>query len=140
MKARIAPTTDRQTCLALRHAVFVMEQGVPVSEEADALDDVAVHLLASVDGTPVGTARVITDGATATIGRVCVLPAVRGAGVGVDLIHAALDIARAQPGVTRASLGSQVQAIGFYARLGFVAHGPEYMDAGIAHRHMVRDL
>lgn len=44
------------------------------------------------------------------------------------------------PGVTRAKLGAQTHAIGFYERLGFAAYGPEYDDAGIPHRDMALEL
>jgi predicted GNAT family N-acyltransferase len=33
-------------------------------------------------------------------------------------------------------LNAQTYAIGFYMRHGFVAEGPEFLDAGIAHRKM----
>ena len=42
------------TCRKLRRIVFIEEQGV---SKADDLDDVAIHLLATQDGTPVGSAR-----------------------------------------------------------------------------------
>ena len=35
---------------------------------------------------------------------------------------------------------SQTHALGFYARLGYAAHGEEFLDAGIPHLHMVREL
>ena len=34
-------------------------------------------------------------------------------------------------------LGAQVHALGFYAALGFVPVGEDYVDAGILHRDMV---
>ena len=50
-----------------------------------------------------------------------------------------LDALRAR-GVTKAKLGAQTHAIGFYEKLGFTVHGPEYDDAGIPHRDMSRSL
>ncbi|MEM9549582.1 MAG: GNAT family N-acetyltransferase [Pseudomonadota bacterium] len=136
MTFEIAETADLDTCFRLRHAIFVDEQGVPVEEEKDALDHEAIHLLARVDGAPVGTARVVMTGDIAKIGRVCVLPVARGSGLGAALIRAALDVARAEAKVTRARLGAQVTAIGFYEKLGFEVVGPVYLDAGIDHRDM----
>ena len=40
------------------------------------------------------------------------------------------------PGVTRAALGAQLDALGFYERLGFTAYGDVFDDAGIDHRMM----
>lgn len=136
----IVETLDIDTCRALRRAVFIDEQNVSEAEEWDGLDDAALHLLAFQDGIPVGTARILTDGDTGKIGRVCVLPVGRGTGLGADLIRAALDLLRARPGIARAKLGAQTHAIGFYEKLGFSVCGPIYDDAGIPHRDMIRDL
>jgi ElaA protein len=136
----VSVTDDLATCLALRRVVFIEEQGVPEAEEVDGRDGEAVHLLATRDGVPVGTARILIEGDTGKIGRVCVLPAARGTGAGVALVQAAVAHLAGLPGVTRAKLGAQVHALGFYARLGFVAEGPVYDDAGIPHRDMLRPL
>jgi ElaA protein len=136
----ISPTRDIATCRQLRRTVFIEEQGVSEADEIDDKDDAAIHLLATVDGLPAGSARLILMGETGKIGRVCVLAQMRGTGLGAALMRAAVDELRRQPGVTRAKLGSQTHALGFYERLGFVAEGPVYDDAGIAHRDMVMML
>jgi len=140
MSVEIKTTTDLTECLQLRLEVFVQEQGVPFEEEQDTLDETATHLLARKDGKPVGTARIVFQGDTAKIGRVCVVKAARGTGLGADLIRFAIDQAMKQPGVTRAKLGAQLQALAFYEKLGFAAFGPVYDDAGIDHRDMVLEL
>ncbi|MEM9638817.1 MAG: GNAT family N-acetyltransferase [Pseudomonadota bacterium] len=136
MTIRISPTDDLETCLALRRRVFVEEQGVSEAEEVDGLDGTAHHLLASDGPTSVGTARILIKDHIAKIGRVCVLQSHRGTGLGAEIIRVALDVARAQPGVSTAQLGAQIQALGFYEKLGFKAFGPVYDDAGIDHRDM----
>ena len=136
MKIEIGPSDDLETCLALRHEVFVGEQGVTPAEEQDGRDGEAHHILAHVDGVPMGTARILIEGDTGKIGRVCVLPPARGTGLGARLIEACLDLLRDLPGVRRAKLGAQTHALGFYERLGFAAFGPVYDDAGIPHRDM----
>ncbi|NKX73575.1 GNAT family N-acetyltransferase [Rhodobacteraceae bacterium R_SAG3] len=140
MSLSIDVTQDLEACLKLRFEVFVDEQGVPVEEERDALDDTATHLLALQDGTPVGTARIVFQGETAKIGRVCVVKSARGTGLGAKLIEACVNVARNQAGITRAKLGAQTHAIGFYEKLGFEVYGPVYLDAGIDHRDMVKPL
>lgn len=135
----ITVTDDIDTCLALRRAVFITEQNVPEELEIDGLDHSATHLLATVDGTAVGTARLMIKDDTGKIGRVCVLPSHRGTGLGEALILAALDHFRSLE-LPRAYLSSQTHAIPFYERLGFAAKGPEYDDAGIPHRDMYRAL
>ena len=136
----IAPTRDIATCRALRRAVFIEEQGVSEADEVDGLDDQAIHLLATLDGTPVGSARLLAMGETGKVGRVCVLAQARGTGLGAALMQAAVEEFRRIPGMKQVKLGAQTHALGFYERLGFAAFGPEYMDAGIPHRDMVLAL
>ncbi|NIZ60436.1 drug:proton antiporter [Sedimentitalea sp. CY04] len=140
MSYSISVIDNHEACYALRHQVFVGEQGVPVEEEWDELDPVAAHLLATDNDVPVGTARVVYQDEFAKIGRVCVLKSARGTGLGADLIRAAVQLAKDKPGITKAKLGAQLHALGFYEKLGFSVYGPIYLDAGIEHRDMVLAL
>jgi len=47
-----------------------------------------------------------------------------------------VDLARTL-GLTQVHLNSQTSAIGFYARMGFQAEGPEFVEVGIPHQRMV---
>ena len=47
-----------------------------------------------------------------------------------------VDLART-PGLTQVHLNSQSPAIGIYARMGFQADGPEFVEVGIPHQRMV---
>jgi predicted GNAT family N-acyltransferase len=85
---------------------------------------------------PAATARLIAKGDTAKIGRVAVLPAYRGTGLGRDLMVHILDHARTR-GFTKSVIEAQVTVIPFYERLGYVAEGDAYDDgSGILHRVM----
>src|SRR4051794_1019638 len=125
----------------VREEVFVGEQSVPVELERDDLDDLATHWLAVDDaGTAVGTVRMVEEhGDTAHLGRLAVRANARGRGVGALLVRTVEDEGRAR-GLTTCVLGAQIQAVGFYERLGYAAYGPEYDDAGIPHRWMRRTL
>jgi predicted GNAT family N-acyltransferase len=140
MTLHIGVTNDIAACRALRRTVFIEEQGVSEACEVDDLDDQAVHLLARLDGVPVGTARLLTYGDTGKVGRVCVLQSARGTGLGAALMQDAVTQFRAMPGVTKVTLGAQLTAVSFYARLGFVPYGAVFLDAGIEHRNMVLDI
>jgi predicted GNAT family N-acyltransferase len=131
-------TGDIAACRALRRTVFIEEQGVSEVDEIDDLDPICLHLLATHDGTSVGTARILIQNGIAKIGRVCVLQPHRGTGLGAALIREAMAVSKGK--ATTAKLGAQVHAIGFYENLGFTAIGPVYDDAGIDHRDMVQDL
>lgn len=136
----IAETTDIATCVALRRKVFIEEQGIAEADELDDLDDQAIHLLATINARPVGTARLLRKGATGKIGRVCVLPEARGTGLGAALIRAGIAHFTADPSFNKVCLSAQVPALGFYEKLGFTAEGPAYDDAGIPHRDMTLPL
>ena len=140
MSVEIAVTEDLGTCQALRRTVFIEEQNVPEADEVDGRDAGAVHLLARVDGRPVGTARLLVSGDSGKIGRVCVLAEMRGKGIGALLIEAAVREFAANPAIGKVKLSAQINALPFYVRLGFVAEGDEYLDAGIVHRDMYRML
>lgn len=140
MTLEIGETRDIATCQALRRVVFIEEQGVSPQDEMDGRDGAARHLLARLDGAPIGTARLLTEGPVGKIGRVCVRAEARGKGVGVALIRAAVELFRGVPGVEKVKLGAQTHAMGFYAALGFEAVGEVYQDAGIPHRDMVLGL
>lgn len=140
MTWNIGVTDDIAACRALRRTVFIEEQGVSEADEVDGLDGSCVHILAQLNGVPVGSARLMMLGDTGKVGRVCVLQSARGTGLGAALMQAAVAQFRSTPGVTKVKLGAQVHALSFYERLGFTAYGEVFMDAGIAHRDMVLAL
>ena len=130
---------DRAACYAIRKTVFVEEQAVPLHLELDEYDDVAAHFLLRDGDAALATARMLDKHGLAKIGRVAVLREARGRGLGLVLMRAVLDEARRQ-GFREAVLDSQTYAIPFYERLGFVAEGDEFDDAGIPHYLMRRRL
>lgn len=118
---------------AIREAVFVREQRVPVELEWDAFDADSVHVLASTSqGEAVGTARLLPDG---RIGRMAVVRARRGNGIGSAMLHCLLEHARRND-MMEVKLHAQVSARDFYTKFGFQVVGEEFMEAGIAHVEM----
>jgi len=129
-------TLGHDAC-CVRHEVFVLEQNVPVDIELDAHDVTSIHAVAyDLDGRPVGTGRLLPD---AHIGRMAVLRANRGQGVGARVLESLIQEARQQqyPAVI---LSAQTHALGFYASHGFIPEGGTYLDAGIEHILMRRVL
>ena len=121
----------------IRELVFVREQGVPLELELDDQDPRCDHALAyAADGSAVGTGRLLPDG---HIGRMAVLKEWRGKSVGALLLQALMEQAR-QRRHARVRLNAQTYAAGFYRHYGFEVSGPEFMDAGIPHVPMQRDL
>ena len=129
--------TVRVQARRIRELVFVREQGVPLELEWDEQDPHCDHVLASgADGKAVGTGRLLPDG---HIGRMAVMKEWRGKGVGALLLRALMEQARRR-GHTQARLNAQTQAAGFYQRFGFEVSGAEFLEAGIRHVRMQRDL
>jgi predicted GNAT family N-acyltransferase len=120
---------------SVRETVFIIEQGVPKELEWDEFDAVSRHVIArDSNGEVIGTGRLLPDG---HIGRMAVLAAWRGKQVGRALMERLIAEA-AQQQLRPLLLHAQVQAIGFYEKLGFVAEGTTFMEAGIPHRLMRR--
>lgn len=121
--------------LALRHAVFVLEQNVPEELERDEYDATAMHIVAVGAGDVVGVLRIVDLGEHAKIGRVAVRHDWRGRGVARAMMVDAMERMRAR-GQSRFYLSAQVDALGLYEKLGFVAFGERFMEAGIEHLAM----
>lgn len=138
MRVKLVDWVDAEPLIRpVRETVFIHEQAVPEELEWDGLDPQCAHVLAWNDqGDAIGTARMQANG---TIGRMAVLKDWRGRGAGRALLEALLDCAVRQE-LTRVTLSAQTHAIGFYERAGFHVVGELFIDAGIPHRKMVKEL
>jgi predicted GNAT family N-acyltransferase len=126
-----------QEAYLIREKVFIQEQGVPEDMELDGLDPTAKHALAYEGPLCVGTARLVhLAHHHAQIGRMAVLSDFRNRGVGKAILKHLIALAK-EEGVLSLTLHSQVSVIPFYAKLGFIAEGPIYDEAGIPHRNMM---
>ena len=131
----------REQASALRTDVFVQEQGIGAHMVWDDADATAVHaLVCNKMGRPVATGRLLQHGPrVGRIGRMAVDRGLRGSRFGRDVLMGLVDAAR-QRGDTEVILHAQCSAEGFYTRLGFVARGPVFEEAGIQHIEMVLSL
>ena len=125
--------------LDLRREVFVDEQGVAIEEDRDGRDDAALHLVALLDGTMVGTCRLLGDGDRVKLGRMVVRASARGRGI-AGLLLAEADARSRDLGATRIVLGAQLTARAVYERAGYEAYGDVFDDAGIPHVMMGKNL
>ena len=118
---------------AIRTAVFIDEQQVPLTEEFDEADRRCTHVVARIAGEPVGTGRLDVDG---RVGRIAVLAPHRRTGVG-RAVMAALEEVAIVRGHSRLHLGAQESAVPFYRDLGYdVCSAERWMEAGIPHVRM----
>jgi YbgC/YbaW family acyl-CoA thioester hydrolase len=131
----------RELASVLRTDVFVQEQGIGAHMVWDDSDADAVHaLVCNRLGRPVATGRLLQHApGIGRIGRMAVDRGLRGSRFGKDVLIGLMDAAR-QRGDTQVMLHAQCSAEGFYTRLGFVARGPVFEEAGIQHIEMVQPL
>jgi len=134
------PGGDSRDAFSIREEVFINEQKVSLEDELDGMDPVSWHLVLYEDEKPVATGRMYDEGGGVWhFGRIAVKKELRGHNLGRRLLAAMLPKAR-ELGAKRAELGAQLQARGFYEKLGFTAFGETFMDAGIPHIHMYLTL
>ena len=120
----------------LRQDVFVVEQDCVYPDlDGRDLEPATRHVWITDDGTPVGYLRVLDDDGTARIGRVAVARSHRRRGLAETLMGKALELVGDGPSV----LDAQSYLQDWYARFGYVATGPEFLDDGIPHVPMRRD-
>ena len=128
---------DQPGIRAVRHAVFVQEQGISERLEWDGRDGDCRHVVAltALAGI-VATGRLRPGG---RIGRMAVLPAWRGRGIGRELLERLLMLAL-QDGLRQVHVHAQQDVAGFYLHSGFRIAGQPFVAAGITHVAMEKML
>ncbi|UOB51860.1 GNAT family N-acetyltransferase [Acinetobacter junii] len=116
----------------IRKQVFIIEQNILEEEEWDDQDMISDHFVVYDQDQPIATARLLQNN---SVGRVAVLKAYRGQGIGRMIM---LEIIRQAHQQDRKflQLSSQVHAISFYEKLGFSIQGDAYDECGIPHIKM----
>lgn len=125
--------------LELRYRVFCDEQGVTLAAERDGRDPGALHLVAFDGPRLVGTCRLLFDDGIARLGRMAVEPDARGRGIGAAILDSAEAESR-RAGAKRIRLHAQTAARSLYERGGFEVRGDEFVEEGIPHVTMEKDL
>ena len=125
--------------LRLRSAVFVVEQDC-VYEDADGLDEGALHVLTTDARGLVGYTRLLAPGTShaeaSAIGRVVTAPEARGEGLGRAVVTRSIGECRRRWPQSDILIHAQSYLLDFYAALGFVAEGEEFLEDGLPHFRM----
>ncbi|GAA0301491.1 putative GNAT family N-acyltransferase [Gracilibacillus halotolerans] len=135
-------TTDqhRKDAYYVREEVFVKEQGVPMTLEIDDLEEEAIHFIGYQGNQPIAASRMRFVDDYAKMERICVRKNSRGKGLGKEILLA-MENKALKENIKKAKLHAQVQAKDFYKSLGYsVLSDKEFMDAGIPHVAMVKNL
>ncbi|MFB9293704.1 GNAT family N-acetyltransferase [Persicitalea jodogahamensis] len=132
------------TLLRLRNEVFIVEQNCPFPD-LDGKDQLCHHLLGlSEDSSSlVAYTRVVPPGVIydfASIGRVATALTVRRYGVGRELMRRSITAVEDLYGPVPIQIGAQRYLQKFYESFGFRQLGDMYLEDGIEHILMLRDV
>ncbi len=119
----------------IRTKVFIEEQNTDFAEEFDGSDSEATHFLIFFKGKPVGTSRVRITEEGVKIERFAVYKNYRGKNIGAELFREIMNEYISLK--KKIYLNSQVQAMKFYEKFGFVKTGKMFYEANIEHYKMV---
>ncbi len=131
--------TTLYALLTLRVDVFVVEQECAYRElDGRDVEPGTRHLWLARDDQVLAYLRILKENErTERIGRVAVAPSARGAGLASRLLE---EEALTVIGARDAVLEAQAHLAEFYGRHGFVVTGPQYIEDGIAHLPMRRQV
>ena len=134
---------ELEGAINVRMRVFVLEQQIPPEEELDEADATATHAIALHGGQIVGTGRMLLvdgdDEGACRIGRMAVDREWRRHGVGGQILVFLEEQAR-RKGLTHCLLHAQEYVKAFYTGHGYVERGDVFMEAGIPHVEMIKEL
>lgn len=119
--------------IPIREQVFIKELQRPESEEWSQADEPALHVVASLDGNAIGTARLSPEG---VIGHMAVLTEFRRQGVGSAMLQKLIEAAK-QSRLTILSLDCPQQLMSLFQQQGFLAQGDAFQHEGHPYIKMV---
>lgn len=128
--------------LQLRNEVFVVEQNC-VFQDADNKDQDCYHLMGFVDNKLAAYTRLVPQGVIyneVSIGRVVTSPAVRRSGAGRELMKKSIDTCYQLFGEQPIKIGAQLYLKNFYESFGFQQISEVYLEDGIEHIYMRKEL
>jgi len=123
---------NRAAALSLRQAIFVTERGIPRDIEFDNRDtpDRLYVVAYQRPELPVGTLRLEPQSTTEMrFGRVCTSQALRGQGIGSQVLQAGENWAKAH-GFTNGLIDGELTAKSFYERCGYHVVGEPFEEDG----------
>ncbi|MDN3015045.1 GNAT family N-acetyltransferase [Paenibacillus sp. BSR1-1] len=140
MKVKVVQNQkELEDAYSVRKIVFVEEQNVPLEEEIDQYENEATHFVMYQNDSPIGAGRFrIVDG-FGKVERICVMKDARKTGAGKAIMNKIEDHA-SENGLHKLKLNAQTHAIPFYAGLGYEVVSEEFLDAGIPHKTMVKEI
>ena len=133
---------DLYDILKIRSLVFNHQQRlIDVSKgeciEIDDQDQLCTHLIGRLSDNQIAvTARLFTNNAPLRLGRLAVNPTLQKHGIGTQLMNYLDTIIESKP----IEMNAQSYLIDWYSKLGWVVSGSEFIECGIKHVRMIKNL
>ena len=128
--------------LSLRQRVFIIEQDC-FYEDLDYSDQDANHLLLYKDNKLIGYSRVFAPGIkydAASIGRIVTDLDYRGRGYGKKITLESINFIKKEFPNSQITISAQYRLVKFYKDLGFYKIGEDYLEDGIPHQRMIKEI
>ena len=119
LETKLVSTSEQlDKVMAIRAAVFMIEQNCPYDEEFDGNDFCSAHILGTVNGEPAAVLRMRYFAEFAKIERLAVLPRFRRSAIAKEVVEQGIEICR-RKGYTKLYGHAQLRLAPFWARFGF---------------------
>ena len=128
--------------LRLRSEVFVVEQDC-VYQDLDNKDQISIHIFQKKKNVIVAYTRIFKSGdyyKNASIGRVVVLKKYRGKELGKKIMIYSIEYIKNKLKENKIELSAQKYLEKFYKDLGFYKIGKDYLEDGIPHQRMIKEI
>ena len=128
--------------LRLRSEVFVVEQNC-VYQDLDNKDQISIHIFQKKKNEIVAYTRIFKSGdyyKNPSIGRVVVSKKNRGKELGKKIMIYSIEFIKKNIKGEKIELSAQKYLDKFYKELGFYKKGEDYLEDGIPHQRMIKEI
>lgn len=133
-------TTELYEIIKSRTEIFLLEQNI-ICQDLDDVDYKSLHCFFYEKERVIGYLRAFLDESdtnAVTIGRVLTLE--HGQGIGTLLMEKSIEEIKKHFHCKRVNLHAQKQAVPFYERLGFLVVSDEFLEEGVIHLTMEKEI
>ena len=133
-------TVELYEILRSRYEIFTLEQNI-YYQDMDGVDYDSLHCFLVEGGRVVGYLRAyIAEEHADSVKMGRVLSLRHGVGIGTELMERSIEAIKEKLPCNRIYISSQKHAVGFYERFGFSIISDEFLEAGVVHLKMVREV
>ena len=136
---KVRSKSELEKVINIRKKVFIVEQKVPYEIEIDGFDEESEHFLAYLDGKPIGCGRIRKNKDYFKLERIAILKEYRNKKYGEKITNYLISYCKGK-NKKQIRLHSQLKVVDFYKKFGFIPIGNTFLEAGIKHIEMYKDI